>query len=100
MDGPGDMTQAKADAAAMGIFLDVPEPEPYELWPECAESLDVFLAMRTQWETSDYSGAAKGLRYESLAATMDMMGVEDRKQVFADVRDCEAEALRCQMNKA
>lgn len=90
------MTEARENARAMGIILEMPEEEPYEVWPECADSLEVFLACDTQWMVNEWSGTAVGIRYEALPAVMDMLDVEDRRQVFADVRVCEAEALRVQ----
>jgi len=88
------MNQARQDAAMLGIILDAPEPEPFEVWPECVESLDLFLSMNTQWKVDGMSGTVMGLDYPALNAVMDMMGVTDRKQAFTDCRTMEAEALR------
>lgn len=78
----------------LGFVLEVEDPPDYEVWPECAESLDVFLRMNTQWKIDGMSGKATGLDYPALASVMDMMGVADRKQAFEDCRSMEAEALR------
>lgn len=88
------MNQARQDAAMLGIVLDAPEPEPFEVWPECVESLDLFLSMNTQWKVDGMSGTVMGLDYPALASVMDMTSVADRKQAFTDCRAMEAEALR------
>lgn len=78
----------------LGIILEAEDPPDYEVWPECAESLDLFLSMSTQWKIDGMSGKALGLDYPALASVMSMMDVTDRKQAFADCRTMEAEALR------
>jgi len=88
------MVEARANARTLGIVLEVPDPEPYEVWPECALSLEVFLAMNTQWRVDGMNGVVMGLDYPALASVMDMLGVDDRKQAFMDCRAMEAEALR------
>lgn len=88
------MTQARKDAALLGILLEA-EPEPeFEVWTECVDSLELFLAMNTQWKVDGMSGTVMGLDYQALASVMDMMGVADRKQAFNDIRVMESEALR------
>jgi hypothetical protein len=94
------MEQAKADALAMGVILIMPDPEPYEVWPECEQSLEVFLSMNTQWRVEGMSGTVMGLDYPALATVMDMLGVEDRRQTFADCRAMEAEALKIDRERA
>jgi hypothetical protein len=41
-----------------------------------------------------------GLDYPALATVMDMLGVEDRRQTFADCRAMEAEALKIDRERA
>ncbi|WP_428735732.1 DUF1799 domain-containing protein [Thermomonas sp.] len=62
------------------------------MWPECVPSVEVFLACATQWRL-DASGAPIGLDYPALEAVMRMLGIDDLRQVFADVQVMEAEVL-------
>lgn len=78
----------------LGILLEIEDLPDHEVWPDCAESLDLFLSMNTQWKLDGMSGAVLGLDYPALASVMDMTGVTDRRQAFEDVRAMEAEALR------
>lgn len=88
------MTKVKADALALGIILVTDEPDDFEVWPECLESVDLFMALRTQWHFGGLGGRAPGLDYPALIAAMDMMGVKDRAQTFRDIRAMEHEALK------
>lgn len=88
------MTQAKDSALALGILLVTDEPDDFEVWPECLESVDLFMALRTQWHFGGLGGRAPGLDYQALAAAMEMMGVLDRPQAFRDIRVMEGEALK------
>jgi len=65
-----------------------------ELWAINAEAFSVFNSMSTQWR-SGMSGAT-GLDYTALPVVMDLEGVkvDNRQQVFRDVRTMEQEALR------
>lgn len=65
-----------------------------EVWPECAESVELFLALATQWRIEPMSGTVLGLDYAAARAAMDMMGIEDRRQAFEDLRIMEAEVIR------
>ena len=98
--GFSDMTRAKADALALGIVLVTDEPEEFEVWPECLESVDLFMAMKTQWHFGGLGGRAPGLDYQALNAAMDMMGIEDRTQAFRDIRVMEREALKIWAQRA
>lgn len=64
-----------------------------EIWPENLETVEVFLACSTQWEIGPMSGHPQGLRYADLAAAIDLMGVQDRAEVFMGVRVMERAAL-------
>lgn len=88
------MTQAKDSALALGILLVTDEPDDFEVWPECLESVDLFMALRTQWHFGGLGGRAPGLDYQALNAAMEMMGVLDRAQAFRDIRAMEGEALK------
>lgn len=88
------MAQAREDARMMGVLLVAPEPEDYAVWPACADSVEVFLAMNTQWQRAAWSGEAIGLDYTAMASVMDFLAIPDRRMAFDDVRVMEHEALR------
>lgn len=73
----------------------VPEPEALEVWPDNAQSLNVFLAMQTQWERNGMTGRYTGMRYVSLPVVMRFSGVSKaaRRQVFDDIRVMESAVL-------
>ena len=73
----------------------VPAPEAIEVWPDNAQSLDVFLAMQTQWERNGMTGRYTGMRYVSLPVVMGFSGVPKaaRRQVFDDIRIMESAVL-------
>lgn len=90
-----------ADLAAFG--LQAPAglgPHEVEIWPENLETVEVFFACQTQWETSPMFGQAQGLRYAAVAAAIDLMGISDRSGVFAGIRLMERAALTEFNNKA
>lgn len=57
------------------------------------QSVEVFLACATQWRL-DTAGGPIGLDYAAVQAVMRMLGIDDVRQVFADVQVMEAEVLR------
>lgn len=81
----------------MGISLPARQvkPEPVEIWAEHAEAFDVFCACSSQWRI--VAGMAgffhQGVEATALAATMDMLGVADRRRCLQQVRQIEAGAL-------
>lgn len=83
------------DVAAFGLVIEGAdeEDEEVEIWPENLETVDAFLACQTQWAINDFSGAFLGLRYADVAATLDMLGVADKRDVFWGLRVMEREAL-------
>lgn len=85
----------KADAAAFGLAIEGAdeEDEEIEIWPQNLETVDAFLACQTQWSVSEMSGAYLGLRYADVAATLDMLGASDKRDVFWGLRVMEREAL-------
>lgn len=85
----------KEDAAAFGLVIEGAdeEDEEIEIWPENLETVDAFLACQTQWAINDFSGTFLGLRYADVAATLDMLGVADKRDVFWGLRVMEREAL-------
>lgn len=68
-------------------------PDEVEVEPSNMEAVEVFVAMNTQWRYSSM-GSVVGLDYNSLSAAVNMMGVQDVKDVFWRVRVLEHSALR------
>lgn len=91
----GGGSTLKADAAAFGLVIEGADEddEEIEIWPENMIVVDAFLACHTQWAIHAMSGVYLGLRYESVSATLDMLGVADRRDVFWGIRVMEREAL-------
>lgn len=87
------MDTRRDDLAAFGLQAADAEEGDIEIWPENLETVSVFLACSTQWDRNPMSGKRRGLRYADLAATVDMMDVNDRREVFDGVRTMENEAL-------
>ena len=75
-------------------MADQPLTDEIEIWPENLETVTAFLACQTQWQVDGMSGQVRGLRYADVAATLEMLGVADRRAVFDGIRVMEAEALR------
>jgi hypothetical protein len=95
--GRGGKNELESDLAVMGISLPAEQvdPEPIEIWAEHAEAFDVFCACGGQWRiVAGMAGAFyQGLDAAALAATMDMLGVEDRRRCLHQVQQIEAGAL-------
>ena len=73
--------------------------QPVEVWPDNAMSVNVFIAMSTQWRVG-MSGPT-GLDYNALPSVMKLVGVpkKSRASVFDDVRTLEDSAMET-MKKA
>ena len=67
-----------------------------ECWPENIDSLNLFIALQTQWRIG-MSGAT-GLDYPAVFATIDRLHRDKtdarRDELFADVQIMEAAALK------
>lgn len=81
-----------ADLAAFGLAAAL-DDEEIEIWPDNLETVEAFLACRTQWQANGMNGQVHGLRYADVAATLDLLGVADRRAVFDGLRIMEAAAL-------
>lgn len=55
--------------------------------------MTAFLSCATQWTVSEMSGRRRSLRYADVAAALDMLGVDDRRQVFEGIVVMERAAL-------
>lgn len=64
-----------------------------EVWPENETTVEVFIAMGTQWNIG--MNGATGLRYEALPPVLRLIGVPRGEQgaVFAGLRVMERAAL-------
>lgn len=61
------------------------------MWPDNIESVNVFIAVSTQWRTG--ASGATGLDYTALEATMRMMNIKEHAEVLEDIRTLEDSAL-------
>lgn len=76
--------------------------QDFELFEDCAQSVEVFDAMRTQWDRAGTDGTRVGLKYEVLPQFMRELGVPraQRNQVWKDVRIMEEATLKFDREKA
>lgn len=71
------------------------DDDEIEIWPENLETVEAFLACRTQWVVGEMTNKRRGLRYESVIATLGVIVDSDKlRSVFEGVRVMEAEALK------
>lgn len=76
-------------------------PEDYaaesdtEVWPENWAAFSIFACLSTQWLTAGMAGVRTGLRYEAVYPLIDRAASsdEDWRELFADIRVLEREAL-------
>lgn len=95
--GRGGKNELDSDLAVMGITLPARqvEPETIGIWPEHVEAWELFLACARQWRiVAGMAGAFyQGLDAAALAATMEMMGVADKRTRLRQVGQIESGAL-------
>lgn len=80
--------------SALGLTLDdVAADQVVDIWPDCAESVNVFIAVMTQWRMGP-SGPI-GLDYGVLPMIFRLTATPQSSwpQVFADLQVMEVEAL-------
>ena len=65
--------------------------EAVELWPENVASVDLYLAVETQWQRAGMDGTPTGLDYAGVAAAMQLRGDPPRR--FDDIQVLEREFL-------
>jgi hypothetical protein len=79
----------------MGMTLvgELPD-DGIEIWPENAATVEVFIAMGTQWNVGAMGGVI-GLRYEALPAVLRLCGIPktDRAGIFDGLRVMESAAI-------
>lgn len=82
-----------AELAALGLLREDLDDAAVDLWPENERTVDVFVAMATQWRMG-FAGPT-GLDYAALPFVMRMIGVpaSERQDVFEGFRTMENAAL-------
>lgn len=89
----GGKDSRRVDLAAFGLEAEEETDDEIEIWPENLETVEAFLACRTQWVVGEMTNRMRGLRYADVAATLDLLDVTDRRDVFGGIRIMEAAAL-------
>jgi len=82
------------EAAAFGLSVEEASSHlTCEVWPDNAATVNVFVAMATQWRTGP--GGVVGLDYSALPAVFDLLDVPrlERAEVFDGFRLMEDAAL-------
>lgn len=74
-------------------------PKPgYEIWPENADMLKIFIALATQWRCigSMASISYQGLEYSAIKSTLELMAIKRKKwpEIFSNLQMMEAAALK------
>lgn len=88
----------EAEAAALGLTVDEATPR-CDVWPDNVQSLNVFIAMLTQWRAG--AMGLIGLDYAALPVVLDLNAVpqDDRSMIFEDIRAMEDAALAVMRQK-
>lgn len=63
-----------------------------EIWPENVETVSLFLRLSTQWVVGGMGGVV-GLNYSSVKALLDILGIEERVELFDGLQVMERAAL-------
>ena len=76
------------------IFAKKPEADTVLIWRENVQSVNLFLAVGTQWRVGGMGGAT-GLDYGGVQAAMQLLGIKhgQRTELFALVQIMEAAVL-------
>lgn len=91
--------EALADLEAMGApaeikaQLETQRQEDFEIWPENAPAVFLFLRVQTQWSFSA-AGTATGLSYPGLEVAARLSGATMTPALFEDIRTLEIATLR------
>jgi hypothetical protein len=83
-----------AEAAAFGLTVEEASGPELGLWPDCVQSVNVFIYLGTQWR---HGQAGKtGLDYGAVPAVLRLLGVarRDWMGIFEDLRVLESTALQ------
>ncbi|MFZ9349586.1 MAG: DUF1799 domain-containing protein [Candidatus Fonsibacter ubiquis] len=79
------------DAAALGVILEQPEPEHFEIFPENWDVIIMWSRIATQWRTT-MSGAI-GLDYGVLQWVFSLYDVEKPHEMLENLQIMEAAVL-------
>ncbi len=92
-----DLENWRLDGAALARHADRDEEELFEIWPENADALELFIALQTQWRVAAGFGVAYlGLDYAGVEHAMRLRGVKraERARLFEKIQAMESAALR------
>lgn len=102
LDGSPDRSAMEEAARGFGLQIEWEgPPDETEVYPDHWVPLQVVHAMGTQWNIGP-SGRVVGLRYEALPVVLQLLPVPrgERPDVFATVRELEAELLSIVRSRA
>lgn len=68
------------------------EKQDFEVEPDCWDAVQMFMRLQTQWRVQD--GFWLGIIYDSVVVLLDIEGVDDRREMFADLQVMEFAALQ------
>lgn len=82
-----------ADLAAFGLQANFENEtqDVFEVWPENAEIVRIFLLMSTQWRHG--FGGPTGLDYSVLFPLIDFCAIKEKEKIFEGVRTMEMTVL-------
>lgn len=75
------------------MYVELEEPEPFEVYEENEQAIDVFLAASTQWKFNA-AGHPIGLDYQGVQALLSLYEIQNKKQVFLDMQIMERTVLK------
>ena len=88
----GVIDDTQEDARVLGIALPEQKPEKdFEVWEENWPSVELFLRVQTQWNTS--VGGITGLNYAGVLAIMELYKYDDSIAVFEGLQIMEIKAM-------
>lgn len=68
---------------------------PIEVWPDCMQTVEVFIDMDTQWRRAGMSGERAGMDYTVLPVVFGIRGIPKKQwpDLFDDLRVMEVAVL-------
>jgi hypothetical protein len=97
-DGLRRMGVSEADIEAQMRIHRAPEPQDFEVYGDCWESVLFFLTVKTQWvyEMSSMGSRRAGLNYQCVESAARMAGIRRAlwPGLFADLLEMEGAVLR------
>lgn len=80
------------DPALYDKNLEERDPEPFEVWEENLETIELFLMMSSQWNFTAM-GSISGLNYTALESVIRLSGKNCDPERFAELQMMERAAL-------